>query len=363
MEIEEFIEQDILVFLDDRLDKPRSGLSVRQRAPILSSFVTRDYEYEFFMALDRKDINNAKQVLHDLKEKFEECPNNAAEKLQLKSLLLDLYEKFKDQLDAQDTFTRIDQQLSGTKPATAQPTTPITPLGGATPIVKTNEETKSGQSTRAPIAVAKQEKQPPPAAVAPKPDIEESVGKRLDKITAALAKNDLKAAIHEYREAKRLVGETTANISDALVARCLIAYQDVHRQLEHRVHEHQERQTTSSPLPELPPLYSDDLPSKKNEKKDGKDILPPVPSTEKMTDAEVLLGIQRYKRELDQELQDGSLSKAMRSYRNMRLLAQQVRDPTKATEVEGKLQQIYTLIQQLRQHLPTQELGLAGALP
>jgi hypothetical protein len=111
MEIEEFIEQDILIFLDDTLDKVRAAPPAP--APVPSLFITRDYEKELFAALDKNDTHTAKRVLHTLKKQFDECPNGTPDKQQLKLLLVTLYDKFKEHIDAQDTFEKIEQRIDG----------------------------------------------------------------------------------------------------------------------------------------------------------------------------------------------------------------------------------------------------------
>ena len=111
MELEEFVEQDILIFLDERIDdvKPQKHVSLKMSSPVVS----HDFESEFFAALDTKNIALAKQVLNNLKIEFDSCPSSSADKIHLKSLLLDLYEKFKDYLDAQNTFSQIQYRLDG----------------------------------------------------------------------------------------------------------------------------------------------------------------------------------------------------------------------------------------------------------
>lgn len=96
MDIDEFLERDIARYLDELLqeeDRKPPGVTGE------GAFLTRDYEEEFLAALDRGNVAEAKRVLHDLKGKFDEHPAGTPEKRQLKLLLTDLYERFKDHLD------------------------------------------------------------------------------------------------------------------------------------------------------------------------------------------------------------------------------------------------------------------------
>jgi tetratricopeptide (TPR) repeat protein len=98
MEIGEFIEQDILIFLDDRTENEE--IPSRPGAqPIL--YLTRDYEKELLASLGRDELQKAKHILHDLKEQFDNCPSGTPDKARVKALLMKLYDIFKDHLDAQ----------------------------------------------------------------------------------------------------------------------------------------------------------------------------------------------------------------------------------------------------------------------
>lgn len=119
MDIEEFIEQDIEIFLDQFAQAPKKDAA--PPAASLSAFLTRDYEKEMLAALADDDLARAKRVLHDLKEKFDSLPGGTAEKQQIKTLLTALYGKLKTHLDGAADF------LNVAAPPKAQPPAPRRP--------------------------------------------------------------------------------------------------------------------------------------------------------------------------------------------------------------------------------------------
>lgn len=386
MEIEEFIEQDILAFLDDRLDKQHSTLSLRQRAPIQSKTITRDYEYEFFMMLDRKDLDGAKRVLHELKATFDECSNNMPEKLQLKSLLLDLYEKFKDHLDAQTTFNRIDARLgedTNTPPnntASAQgnlaaPSDNNNPRSLRETIATMNDTSGGSDNGLAPV--------PAPEFSAPKPTAtilyadnhgsenapgqrtpaerasqEERITAYLDMIDTLLAKNEIRNAVSTYHDAKRIaLGMETIN--DTIAKQFIAAHTAIHNSI-----------TTLSPSSTMNDAMNDarSKPAKMTIVPNPTITTPKAPLNQvpadnrppstrytqednrQDDDRDILIAMEGEKRALDAYLDRYDIANAMRSYRRMRLLAQQLRSKTNAERVSIKLASLHQIISQMKAH-------------
>jgi hypothetical protein len=396
MEIEEFIEQDILIFLDERLDKPRAGVATRTKTTITSPYISRDYERDFFDAMDRKDLMAAKNVLHDLKAKFDECPNGVPEKMQLKSLLLDLYEKFKDYLDAQNTFSKIDERLSGNPtmtpvaetaaplpPVMNAPTPPSTspasiiaaPIVSQDPVIPVEAPIPLAiplpVPTIAPVVVIPLQATPPapttappatPVAIAipitpplpeipPVPSIDQVIDEKCDDIDELLRRDEVKTAAQRYHEMKRAIMNSEARISDTTAKRVLNTYRTIR---------------TNLPLPDL--SLAQVRPTRiitPTPKESGKpDALPSLPAIESIDpDKQILFQLEEKKRALDTLLQDDKLAEAALMYRTMRLLAQQIRSPDRASSVSKKLQHIYDLIKELQTHASGKDRLLSGALP
>ena len=69
--------------------------------------LTRDYEKEFFAALQKQDFVEAKKIMEALKKEFDECPPGTPDKRQLKALLMALYEKFKVEVETKQMFGKM----------------------------------------------------------------------------------------------------------------------------------------------------------------------------------------------------------------------------------------------------------------
>ncbi len=106
--IDDFIQQDVLRFLNGFLEKTERHRSRIQEDDL---YLNRDFEKELLAALDRNDLQEAKRVLHALKERFDEVPVGTPEKEHLKFLLQTLYDKFRSHLEADTTFTAFDRTL------------------------------------------------------------------------------------------------------------------------------------------------------------------------------------------------------------------------------------------------------------
>jgi hypothetical protein len=173
MEVGEFIEQDILIFLDDKIDIPRPE---RAAQTVSTLYMTRDYEKELTSALSRDEVTAAKQVLHELKNEFDTCPNGTADKEQLKLLLTMLYEKIKDYLDAKHI------------PATSA--------------------FQAAQPTTSPVST---------------PDILQSLVEQAETYTRT---QEFKLAVDAYRKAKKEASNRPA-VPDELTKRLLALYQQL----------------------------------------------------------------------------------------------------------------------------------------
>lgn len=303
MNIEEFLDQDILVYLDRRLEQSpeqRRGLGESPTA-----FLTRDYEKEFFRSLDNSNVHEAKHVLHDLKEKFDELPTGTAEKNQIRMLLTDLYEKFKDYLDTEQTFTRMDQELARAEPihhehdgrAGGKQERP-----GKTH--KPQEKTAGRPDVPKPMELA--EKTPSDerdALPVPADDpLIEHANKTLDKAEQVAAQGDKREAIRLYRVARQDVLKLSM-VPDSLALRFKESFSRIQSMLK-----------------------KDDL------------------------DDHLLMELERLKHDLDRELEEQDIAAAMKTYGKMRMVVQQIRDEVTAETAAEKLIRIYKIITVFKEH-------------
>ena len=106
--LDAFLEIDIARYLENRLAPPEDKGRPDLATPVV--FLTRDYERELNEALDHDEINRAKHILHDLKERFDEAPDGTAEKNQIKTLLIGLYERFRMRLEHDDDQDRREHE-------------------------------------------------------------------------------------------------------------------------------------------------------------------------------------------------------------------------------------------------------------
>jgi len=110
-ELDACLETDMLRFLDNRL-APAEPDAVRPDPGAPMPFLTRDYEREINDALDTNEILRAKRALRDLKHRFDEAPTGTAEKNQLKTLLVALYERFRIRVEHDDDQNPVDTDLA-----------------------------------------------------------------------------------------------------------------------------------------------------------------------------------------------------------------------------------------------------------
>ena len=339
MEIGEFIEQDILIFLDDRIDSEKAPV----RNTISSTlYLTRDYEKELTQAIAQNQPSVAKEILHALKDQFDAAPENTPDKEQLKALLTTLYERFKDFLDQQHIpaeaalmTPQVPEPDEPPKPPgveakpapqpveAVQPPKPsvpelpqLPPLPVAPPPKKIVPIPKQITPAPKPIAIPKPVILPKPEPPKPKKIIESaSVTSALRRIDEALAKEEIAKAVAAYREAKQEATlhqqplETLTKVSTAF------------GRIKQAIADRAKR--------ELPAL--------------------PVDPREEM-DKQLLLQLEREKRTLDLALHRNSLHEAAQQYKRMRLLAQQISDPRASKVAASKLERIFAIINILRKH-------------
>ncbi len=291
MDIEEFIEQDILVFLDQRLDQKIEDEKL-QSMRVESVYLTRDYEDELYQALEKDNVTLAKHVLHDLKEKFDQIPSTSPDKKHVKALLAHLYELFKKHL--------------------------------------------IGEKVERPKDIAKKEKQEEDkkievvAPVEPKnpfqDDSSETI-KVLDMAELHAGSGDFKQAIKDYRKAKALA-LNMQNVPSDLAKRFKETFARIKELME----------TKPDPIEE--PITKVETNQNKVETKQK-----PVHET---LDENIILELEKEKHKMDSQLKEHQVASAMKTYQKMKTLVQQIKDPKKAEASARKLIRIYSIIQSIR---------------
>jgi hypothetical protein len=386
MDIDEFLEQDIATFLDEA----QRGVAATSQGNVPlgaesapSVFMTRDYEREFLAALDEQSMTQAKRVLHALKEKFDEYPSGTPEKHQLKLLLMDLYGKFKEFLETQDAFERMDVALShpdsglgilepqreAQSPARAPPAPSLSAAAqpraamqepptvapdskrlereeqaraAARPLPQAPIQTSAVPAAPASFALPAQEavfavpaRAAPPAAQAAAQDTaaQAKVSSLLDDVERAIASGSVPEAIEQYRAARHTALNLRA-VPPELALRIVQTFAQIRdcakRQRATLVGERAKRERETQ-LREM--------------------------------DRELLVQLERKKRELDTYVHRGDLAVAMRCYRQMRTLAQQITQERVAEEAARKLVRIYQIINTLRRHGGSDERSLLRKVP
>jgi hypothetical protein len=102
MDMREFLEKDMVGFLDARLSVDYlKDQSTQARLEEATTLFGKDYEKLLLEALGRHDLATAKGVLHDVRNEFMTHPIGSPERRQLQALLHELYAKFKQHLQDQ----------------------------------------------------------------------------------------------------------------------------------------------------------------------------------------------------------------------------------------------------------------------
>jgi hypothetical protein len=200
MEIEEFINQDVLVFLDEALDKANTAGKPAETPVEDSAYIIRDYEKELTQALDKNHLLEAKRILYALKDEFDGSPAGSPAKKQLKELLIMLYERFKTHVDARGDDTTIDSTMKAA----------------------IEQARLSDSQTKGPFSLP-----PPPAPDQPRTDFAPLI--MLLNITENhLRQGDLKEAVAAYKDAK----DHALTVSGAIPVELSVRFQNIFKEIK-----------------------------------------------------------------------------------------------------------------------------------
>jgi hypothetical protein len=343
MDVAEFINQDILIYLDEALDEIPAQKPEETQADT-GLFLTRDYQKELAEALDHSDFSAGRKVIFALKKVFDECPDNTLEKKQLKELLTELYEKFRYATEsaAKPLDQKSPQQY--VNPFGQQATPPIqysAPVQYVVPLQYIPPMQTPPAMQQVPVA-----RQLPPLPAAPEPDekltltdllttekpVDEKEEARkneqqkafaeiealLDKAQAQL-KNDLRGAIHTYRNAKIKALQNPIPVDLKL-----------------------KFQKTYDLIKKVLPVEHKQLPQSA--------------STVENLDKHLLLQLEQEKHSLDVLLQKKSIAAAKEQLQRMQSLAYQIQDHEKAGRAIEKLLKIKEIIDGIKVQANEQHL-------
>jgi hypothetical protein len=371
MEIEEFIEQDILIYLDEILERVRAP--DKRAAAESAIYLTRDYEKELFAALDKRDIPQAKKVLHALKEQFDQCPAGTQDKEQLRMLLLELYRKFKEHVDTLDKLQQMDTTLDEALQPPAPDEAPLPP----------NARDEALQPAGAEM-----------------PDATFLTG-MLDDAELHFVNGELREAVDSYRLARQRAIEANVLVAPDLALRFKGLYARIKFELSQLDQQDAGTAAMSKAMGIAPtPVMIQDVQQSAQRLSSGPsgavrpaaqapgsqrattawstfeqqtaqassasmsegaipDELPALPSlTSQELDKQSLLQLEQEKQLLDQMLQRNDLAGSMRQYKRMRMIAQQLTDAQSSEQAAQKLLRIYELINDMKSHAANNEAAL-----
>jgi len=94
MELEQYLERDIITFLDSKITKKEKNIIDREEDYGL--YLTKDYVKELTYALDNDELTKAKKLFDELKGNYAQLPKNSIERKKIYSLLEKMYEKIQN---------------------------------------------------------------------------------------------------------------------------------------------------------------------------------------------------------------------------------------------------------------------------
>lgn len=94
MDFEQYLEKDIITFLDGKIEKKENVLIDREEE--YGIYMAKDYLKELSYALDNEELTKAKRLFDDLKLRFSTLPKNSLERKKVYSLLEKMYAKIQN---------------------------------------------------------------------------------------------------------------------------------------------------------------------------------------------------------------------------------------------------------------------------
>jgi hypothetical protein len=107
MELDQYLENDILVFLDSKISKKEKNSVDREEEYGL--YLTRDYLKEIKNALSNDEINKGKKIFDELKETYNRLPKSSLERKKIYSILEKMYTEIQNYVGLKDSKIVINQ--------------------------------------------------------------------------------------------------------------------------------------------------------------------------------------------------------------------------------------------------------------
>jgi len=108
MDFEQYLEKDIITFLDGKIDKKENVLIDREEE--YGIYMARDYLKELSYALDNEELTKAKRLFDDLKAKFSLLPKSSLERKKVYALLEKMYDKIQNYVKIKEGKIEIIKQ-------------------------------------------------------------------------------------------------------------------------------------------------------------------------------------------------------------------------------------------------------------
>jgi thioredoxin-like negative regulator of GroEL len=108
MELEQYLERDIITFLDSKMDKDEKNVIDREEDYGL--YLTRDYLKDISYALDNDELTKAKKLFDELKINYSRLPKNSVERKKIYSILEKMYEKIQNYVKIKEGKIEIIRQ-------------------------------------------------------------------------------------------------------------------------------------------------------------------------------------------------------------------------------------------------------------
>jgi tetratricopeptide (TPR) repeat protein len=100
MELDEFLEKDIINFLDARIEN--KDRSVVDREEEYGLYLNKDYLKELDAALDNDELTRAKKLFDELKDNYNKLPKTSLERKKIYTVLEKMYAKIEAYVDMKD---------------------------------------------------------------------------------------------------------------------------------------------------------------------------------------------------------------------------------------------------------------------
>jgi tetratricopeptide (TPR) repeat protein len=108
MDFEQYLEQDILKFLDGKIQKEETANIDREEEYGL--YITRDYLKELNYALDNDELTRAKKLFDELKRSYSKLPKSSFERKKIYTLLEKMYAKIQNYVEIKEGKVEVIKQ-------------------------------------------------------------------------------------------------------------------------------------------------------------------------------------------------------------------------------------------------------------